>query len=275
MNVQERASGQLLADREIQFFKRNGYLVKRRILDPGAMNRAIDRAWCELPPHFDREDPATWRGVLTDSCETREMAARRGVVKLRQCLWGERGILDMFPANSTVSDIVEQLLGPDKVHRPRHIRGIYLNFPVPALRDSCSYSSHYEKHSLQLGTTAYLDSVEPGGGEFVVFPKSHLLLNRAFRTRWNDDGGWRVTVARRLSARCIKPVRITGDAGDIIFWHHRLLHGRCLNVSRKIRYAAVCDFCTNELEQQKTNAAPWNTHDATRPAFDPWQDWAI
>lgn len=260
---------------EINFFKRNGYVVKRQILDPDLMDQAIKRSWSELPTTFSPNEPGTWKGDVTDSCMTCSMIERRGVVKLRNCLWSEEVILEMYPRNPTVFGIVEQLLGSGNVAQPMNIRGVYLNFPIPEIPDNNTNSQHYEKHSLQLGTTAYLDDVVPGGGEFVVYPKSHIFMNYAFKTRWNDDESKRVKLIRRILSRVIRPVRLSGKAGDVIFWHHRLLHGRNINSSSQIRYAAVCDFCTKSLEEQKTNMEPWNTYDLKRPSLNMWKDWAI
>ena len=265
----------LLTNDEIKFFKRNGYVVKRQILDRILMRQAIESSWRELPTSFSRNDPETWKGIVTDSCMTCSMTERRGVVKLRDCLNSEESILEMYPRNPIVWGIVEQLLGQDNVALPSYIRGIYLNFPVPEIQGECLNSQHYEKHSLQLGTTAYLDDVAPDGGEFVVYPKSHILMNYAFRTRWNDDESRRVQFMRRVLSRVIRPTKLHGKAGDVIFWHHRLLHGRNFNSSRRLSYAAVCDFSTNSLEEQKTHAEPWNTNDMQRPSINMWRDWAV
>ena len=46
-----------LSDEDILFFKREGYLVKRNVLDPELMARARDRLWDGAPPSMDRYAP--------------------------------------------------------------------------------------------------------------------------------------------------------------------------------------------------------------------------
>ena len=47
---------------EISFFKREGYLVKKGVLDPDLMARARERKWEGAPPSMKRDDPSTWFG---------------------------------------------------------------------------------------------------------------------------------------------------------------------------------------------------------------------
>ena len=51
-----------LSGKEISFFKREGYLIKRGVLDPNLMVRARDRLWKGAPPRMRRDDPTTWFG---------------------------------------------------------------------------------------------------------------------------------------------------------------------------------------------------------------------
>ena len=47
---------------ELRLFKRNGYLIKRKVLDPDLMERARAMLWDGAPPDRLRDDPATWVG---------------------------------------------------------------------------------------------------------------------------------------------------------------------------------------------------------------------
>ena len=53
-----------LSNEDILFFKREGYLVKRKVLDPDLMARARDRLWDGAPPSMDRYAPETWVGPI-------------------------------------------------------------------------------------------------------------------------------------------------------------------------------------------------------------------
>ena len=47
---------------EIRFFKREGYLIKRGVLDPELMARARERKWEGAPARMQKDDPTTWFG---------------------------------------------------------------------------------------------------------------------------------------------------------------------------------------------------------------------
>ena len=61
-----------LTTEEIQAFKRQGYLIKRGILDPELMARARERKWAGAPPRMKKEDPMTWLGPWLAEEETSE-----------------------------------------------------------------------------------------------------------------------------------------------------------------------------------------------------------
>ena len=53
-----------LSPDEIIFFKKNGYLIKRRVMDEKLMVRARERLWENAPPEVDCNDPDTWVGPI-------------------------------------------------------------------------------------------------------------------------------------------------------------------------------------------------------------------
>jgi ectoine hydroxylase-related dioxygenase (phytanoyl-CoA dioxygenase family) len=59
-------------------------------------------------------------------------------------------------------------------------------------------------------------------------------------------------------------VEFHGEAGDIIFWHHRLAHAGGHNRTWQIRQAVFYDFVKDDLEE-KMNMPP---------AKDMWEDWS-
>ena len=50
---------------DMRFFKDNGYLIKRGVLDPQLCAQARDRLWEAAPPRFKRDDVDTWIGPFT------------------------------------------------------------------------------------------------------------------------------------------------------------------------------------------------------------------
>ena len=49
---------------EIRFFRDEGYVVKRKVMDENLMVQARERMWDKPPPGIDRNDPNTWRGPI-------------------------------------------------------------------------------------------------------------------------------------------------------------------------------------------------------------------
>ena len=50
----------LLSPGDAAFFKENGYLVKKRLLDPASLAPIVDHVWANAPACVDRSDPASW-----------------------------------------------------------------------------------------------------------------------------------------------------------------------------------------------------------------------
>jgi ectoine hydroxylase-related dioxygenase (phytanoyl-CoA dioxygenase family) len=62
----------------------------------------------------------------------------------------------------------------------------------------------------------------------------------------------------------VEPVECYGQAGDIVFWHHRLAHAAGQNYSEQIRQAVLADFWTNDLDTLRTKPVTANM----------WEDWS-
>ena len=46
----------VLTEEEIRFFKREGYLIKKGVLDPKLCARARNRLWDDPPPSLNKDD---------------------------------------------------------------------------------------------------------------------------------------------------------------------------------------------------------------------------
>ena len=56
----------------LSFFKREGYLIKKGVLDPELMTRARERKWVGAPDRMKPDDPTTWIGSWRADEETSE-----------------------------------------------------------------------------------------------------------------------------------------------------------------------------------------------------------
>jgi len=54
----------LLTREEIAHFKREGFVIRYGLLDPGLMAKCRDRLWQGAPVRMDRDDPTTYFGPL-------------------------------------------------------------------------------------------------------------------------------------------------------------------------------------------------------------------
>ena len=70
----------------------------------------------------------------------------------------------------------------------------------------------------------YLDEVPNGGGGFTCLPRSHIELYRTFEHEYHYEPIQ--PLHDETMARCIEtiePHEVTGEAGDTLFYHHRLI----------------------------------------------------
>jgi len=240
-----------LSNDEITFFRENGYLIKRKVLDPDLMTQARDRLWEGAPPELDRHRPKTWVGAFAES---------RWTWKFREP--GEEAwMVQLLATDPSIWTMAEQLLGKDCLQIPERIRGIYCIFPegdVPERSTRC----HVDRHPFHLGVVGYIDHVPPGGGGFTVWPGSHQRFYYDFVTQYSFEP----TDQYALDVASVNeelPVECHGEPGDIVFWHHRIGHSAGHNRSSQIRQAVLYDFKKKDLEETKDKP----------PAEDMWRDW--
>ena len=101
-----------LTAEELGFFKREGYLIKRGVLDPDLMERARERKWKSAPPRMKRNDPNTWFGPFREDEENEDGPNRRSGYTWKYCEPGaEEWIIGMLATDATIWGWVEQLLG--------------------------------------------------------------------------------------------------------------------------------------------------------------------
>lgn len=251
-----------LSAEEIRFFKENGYLIKRGILDPQLMARARDTMWAGAPAQLQRDEPATWVGPFVEKSDDRDSVRHEFTWKYR-APGGEAWMIELLPKNPIVWAVAEELLGAGTLPEPDRVRGIYCILPEGD-RLAQPYRCHVDQHPFHLGVVAYIDSVPPNGGGFTVWPGSHRLFYPTFTTQYTFTPTDQTQAA--LAQVNQQPyVDCYGEAGDVVFWHHRLGHSAGHNRSRQIRQAVLYDFKKRDLAERQAAATP----------SELWTDWAI
>lgn len=252
-----------LSTEDIRFFKENGYLIKRGVLDPDLCARARDRLWQGAPPRLRRDDPDTWIGPFRPEEENEDGSNYRKGFRWNFREPGtEDFMIRLLATDPKVWGMAEQFLGAGQVQAPTGIRGIYCTMPYgdePLKPKQC----HTDGHPFHVGVVGLIDEVPPNGGAFTVWPGSHLPFYYGADKRYNRSYTPQYEIDREFFNN--QPsVECHGQAGDIVFWHHRLGHMASSNGSRQIRQAVLYDFRKIDLEEKQDEA----------PGDDIWIDWS-
>ncbi len=227
------------------------------------MARARKRLWEGAPPRLKEDDPDTWVGPFPEEEESKDGSNARGGFSWAYREPGDEDwIIEMLATNETVWGWAEQFLGNGTLVEPPRIRGIYCRMcegDAPERELTC----HTDGHPFHLGVVGLIDHVPPNGGAFTVWPRSHRTFFYAFTCQYRHDRaeGYDEHIERfnrQPSVDC------HGEAGDIVFWHHRLAHSAGHNRSRQIRKAVLYDFRKKDWEETQDNPIP----------EDMWQDWS-
>ena len=260
VSVQGESSVVTLSRKNIRFFKDNGYLIRRKVLDPDLMARARDRLWDGAPPDIDRDDPESWIGTLEkppDYNNTRD-----------GCYWcyrepgNEDWMTRLLATDPSVWGMAEQLLGAGSLQTPAGIRGIYCIMPEGDVPKR-PYGCHVDAHPFHLGVVGYIDRVGPNGGGFTVWPGSHKQFYYDFHSAHKMEPTEQYQADMEQVNR--QPyVDCHGGPGDIVFWHHRIGHSGGYNRSRQIRKAVLYEYRKKDL--YRTQEQP--------PPEDMWRDWS-
>ncbi|MDE0197736.1 MAG: phytanoyl-CoA dioxygenase family protein, partial [Caldilineaceae bacterium] len=163
---------QPLSAEQVDFFRDNGYLVLRGVLDPELMAQTRDAWWDAAPKELKRDDPNSWVGAFADSRFTWKYRDRSFEPWMVELLYG----------NPELQAVAKQLLGPE-LKVPERIRGIYCVFPDTDKQPRKAHF-HVDAHAFHLGVVGYVDDVPPDGGGFTVWPGSHKHFYHLFKTAY-------------------------------------------------------------------------------------------
>ncbi len=293
-----------LTNEQIAFFKDNGYLLVPNAMDKTLCAKVRDLMWAALPDSVElqRDDAATHVGPFSETEEdTNSLHTRQGYRWLNRNLGVTQEVIDLI-YSPAICAMAEQLLGgelrqaivdgspmgsqgpawpggpTDPALANEGARGVYCTLPYgdkPREADTC----HTDGHPFQLGVVGLIDDTPAGGGAFKVWPKSHRRLYPTYALRYDQPRvpyyehlpsfkgivHTREYVAEidKLNADT-KAVECWGEAGDIVFWHHRLAHMAGHNYSQIIRQAVLADFWTADLDRFRGEDAQG----------DMWRDWS-
>jgi hypothetical protein len=292
-----------LRTEQIAFFKTNGYLLVPGAMDTALCARVRDLMWAALPDDTSllRDDARSHVGPFPEAeRSTDSLHVREGYRWLNRTLGVSPEVVDLIYSEE-ICAMAEQLLGSplrqavvngtpmgsqgpvwpggptDPALGTEGARGVYCTLPYgdrPRERDAC----HTDGHPFQLGVVGLIDDTPVEGGAFKVWPGSHQRLYQTFKLRYDQP---RIPYYDHLPTftgivhtdeylagidelNGSPPVECWGNAGDIVFWHHRTAHMAGHNYSGTIRQAVLADFWREELDEYRT----WPV------TADMWQEWS-
>lgn len=227
----------MLSDKDLEAFIRDGFVAMRGLLGKEQCEQALNATWEVLADQGITSDPATWH----------KAHSRRGVVKLREEIEANTTIRDIVVGCDGVRDVVQDLMRPGFVNCG--VRGVYPTVPIPRLK-SRPYEPHIEVHPCQVVVMYYLNDVTTRNGGLLVWPGSHRDVYLSHAKRF--DFCARTEFLRHFERYTVKPpLEFTGSAGDVLVFHHRLLHSGSNNFGSTIRFGILNDFIPAEFEAMR------------------------
>ena len=294
----------MLNKEQISFFKANGYLLLPGVMDRDLCARVRQAMWQSLPANSGmcQDRRSTHVGPFSEALQSADsLHTRMGYRWLNRHLGVTEDVVNLIYSD-VICAMAQQLLGgqlrqvitdgepmgsrglawpggpTDPALGVDAARGVYCTLPYgdkPREPDSC----HTDGHPFQLGVVGLIDDSPEDGGAFKVWPGSHRSLYPTFALRYDQPripyyehlprakGIVHTTEylaeIERLNAE-VKPVECWGQAGDIVFWHHRTAHMAGHNYTDVMRQAVLADFWTDDLDHLRTTDAQG----------DMWRDWS-
>ena len=256
---------------EITYFKQHGFLVKRGLIDDASVFAHIaDHLWHNAPHGtLRRDDAQTWQAAWHGNGVGQENGdgpwREEDVPRIGRCIHGnwklrspgangigtEQFLVDGIANHPQMVAIAAALLG-GAIKPARRVRGIYAVFPKPPDAPG-RLGPHADYMAAQLSAMVLASDIRPRNGGFTLWPGSHRLLHPHWDTahggKMSQIHGEGFRLARDRVLRDITPLECTGQPGDVVFWHPRMLHSAGVNYSAEpdvgppsVRLAVPCDY---------------------------------
>ena len=205
----------MLTEKQVTFFQENGYLILENVIDTEVIDEWREQIW----KHFNSslETPETW----PDDYVVQNF-----------------GFSPQFGQLPVMREVIQQFSGGEFAGGGG---SPLVKWPKPDEDWKMPGSGHIDAYGpggwspFMLGATTYLYDVEPGGGAFVYWPKSHHTTHEYFLKypeqvdgSFRDIEGWGWHMFSDLSPE--GPREFIAAAGDIVLWHAYLCHTGSANV---------------------------------------------
>ncbi len=229
----------ILTPEQIEYFKTNGYLILEDFVESEIVESWRNQIW----NHFDADlsDPSGWPDQLV---------ADGLKIEPESQIFGElpqvRAVVDQLGAgmfDGGGGQVLAQWPRKDEEE-----------WQMPTIGHIDGYGPNGWSGGFMFGATTYMYDVQPGGGAFIYWPKSHLTTHTYFLDNpthidgsFRDFEGWGWEI---FSDRSPEPPReFLGKAGDVIFWHCFLCHTGSPNIHDVPRFGVFSRWSYREKER--------------------------
>ena len=239
MTARTPTNNGILTPEQIDYFKTNGYLILENFVESDVVQSWRNQIW----DHLDSElsDPSGWPDqYVVDGLKIEPESQVFG--QLPQV----RAVVDQIGGgmfNGGGGQVLAQW--PRKEKEP---------WQMPTIGHIDGYGPNGWSGGFMLGATTYMYDVQPGGGAFTYWPKSHLTTHTHFLEHpthidgsFRDTEGWGWEIFSDQSPE--PPREFIAKAGDVIFWHCFLCHTGSANVHDIPRFGIFARWSYREKER--------------------------
>ena len=272
---------QLISDSDRAFFRDNGYLVVRGVVDPADCRRVIDAIW-----DFLGKDPDDRDGWYTPPAGMDQYMKNQGggwaEMFHHPSLMHNRQHPQLYRAFAELLDEEKLWCSYDKVackfpYREGYeeLSGSFLHWDLDTTQLEVPAEGRLDRPDGLQGLLMLSDTDETMGG-FQCVPENYRHLEQWLREAPADRNGKRLPEGEEPWQPHV--VKVTGQAGDLVIWDRLLLHGNGVNRSDRVRFAQFITMKParrrsemNEWEAKKLekNVRGWAAHDGV--TLDPRQ----
>jgi len=124
-------------------------------------------------------------------------------------------------------------------------------FPSVSDESNRKLRPHADTATSELGGVVMVNDIPPGSGAFHCWPGSHLRTHPLWTTRFgNVKTKEQEEATREVVAAIVAdtvPTECVGKAGDVVYWHPRLVHSPGINrtgttANPTVRQAVICEW---------------------------------
>ena len=233
LSISEVITENVLTPDDIDFWNKNGYVVLKNVITQNQCIETQNAIWDFL--NATPDNPESWY---------KNQEAQRGLM----LLFSNHPALNANRESSQIRKAYEQLYGNEKIYKT--IDKVSFNPPESNGFRFLGSALHWDV-SLEtpipfvLQGMLYLTDCNENDGAFHCVPGFHLEIEKWLSSLPEN------TMPREVAPKVLKPVAVTGNAGDFIIWHQALPHCATANHGQYPRMVQYLTYLPVQQSIQK------------------------